>query len=165
MMTVSNPAAAVPLSRGLMNWATRATPGRTWRVVVIDDSETHRVQLRAIIEKKGHCSVKTFADGTSNALDCIEEWADLVVIDQMMPGCSGLEFVERMRHRPRLAKMPVVMITSDHTLDMRRTALARGVHRLETKPVRPDDVRRAVSDLLERPHRRLVKAKRRPRAW
>ncbi len=87
------------------------------------------------------------SDG-SEALDLVRELEpDLVVLDVMMPGRSGLDVLAEMRADPVLAGIPVIVITAwDH---VQPDVLAAGADRFFLKPFEAEELKAAVAELLE----------------
>jgi CheY-like chemotaxis protein len=86
-------------------------PSSNGHILVVDDSATNREILRRKLEAEGY-SVAQAEDGQA-ALDMIgEETFDLVLLDLMMPGMSGLEVLEILRDTYSLTDLPVVMQTA-----------------------------------------------------
>ena len=124
-------------------------------VVVVDDDESQRILLGRWLEDAGHF-VETFSDGASCLRGLPRTLADVVCLDVRMPGIDGLETLEKIRaHHPRL---PVIMLTSDDSVDPVVTAIRLGAFEYLRKPVDRQKllttVRNAVS--RSRMERRLV---------
>jgi two-component system chemotaxis sensor kinase CheA len=81
------------------------------RVLVVEDSVTSRVLLRAMLEQEG-CEVMTAIDGIEAFAMFKEHEYDMVVSDVDMPRMSGFTLTEKIRSDSRLAKIPVVLVTS-----------------------------------------------------
>jgi two-component system chemotaxis sensor kinase CheA len=81
------------------------------RVLVVEDSVTSRVLLRAMLEQEG-CDVMTAIDGIEAFAMFKEHEYDMVVSDVDMPRMSGFTLTEKIRSDSRLAKIPVVLVTS-----------------------------------------------------
>lgn len=81
-------------------------------VLVVEDEEELREMMRDALEMNGYTVVT--ADEGQAALDALEriEKVCLVLLDLLMPGMSGWEFFEKMRARPELASVPVVVHSS-----------------------------------------------------
>lgn len=80
-------------------------------VLVVDDEESVRQLLRDCLELDGY-EVREAADAMQ-ALERIKEgMPDCVVLDVMMPGMSGIELLERLRHDPATAHLPILMLTA-----------------------------------------------------
>lgn len=81
------------------------------KVLVIDDEQSIRTLMAAILEDEGH-DVLQAADGLQG-LDVLEhEVPDIVILDIMMPGIDGRETYRRIREQPRLADVPVIMVSA-----------------------------------------------------
>ena len=105
------------------------------RVLVVDDIEANRDVLSRRLSRRGYVTVH--AEDGQSALDHIaaDEPYDLVLLDVMMPGMSGLEVLERVRATHTPAELPIIMATAkDQTEDVVR-ALNLGANDYVTKPL------------------------------
>jgi len=104
------------------------------RLLVVDDNEMNRDMLSRRLIAKGH-SVQVAEDG-ERALAMIEERRpDLVLLDVMMPGISGLEVLRALREKYTVADLPVIMATAmDASRDIVE-ALKLGANDYVTKPL------------------------------
>ncbi|HEX8202219.1 MAG TPA: response regulator, partial [Isosphaeraceae bacterium] len=121
------------------------------RILVVDDSELTRVQLRAILEDDGY-EVETVADGAV-ALDCVRARAfHLLITDLRMPDMDGLELLGAVRAE----RLPfgVIVLTAFGDTQVALGAMKAGADDFLTKPFEPERLRILVSRTLER--RRLI---------
>ena len=88
-----------------------ATPAPQLSVMVVDDALMVRELQRSILERGGY-AVRTASDG-AEALGMLAELpADLVVTDVEMPNLDGLHLIESIRRHPRLANIPILIVSS-----------------------------------------------------
>ncbi|HKJ38438.1 MAG TPA: response regulator [Anaerolineales bacterium] len=84
-------------------------------VLIVDDNQTARETLLAMLEG-GHYQLEFAKDGAQalKMLDGIP--VDLILLDVMMPGMDGYEVCRRVRSTPKLAEVPIVLLTAldDH---------------------------------------------------
>lgn len=107
---------------------------RTARILVVDDSEANRESLRRRLARHGY-DVVDAADGPA-ALELIERCPfDLVLLDVMMPGMSGLEVLEEVRKRRSPTDLPIIMATAQDESEAVVAALDRGASDYVTKPL------------------------------
>jgi DNA-binding response OmpR family regulator len=79
-------------------------------VLIVDDDRTMRLLLRAFLRAAGH-DVEV-AEGGEEALALLAaRRPDLVLLDYRMDGMSGPEVLRRMRAEPRMASVPILMLT------------------------------------------------------
>lgn len=102
-----------------------ATPRRAQRVLVVDDATIVREVERSILEQAGY-EVVTAGDGLEAMAVLANAHCDLVVSDIDMPRLDGLELTARIRATPRLAQVPVILVTSRADEDSRRRGLEVG---------------------------------------
>lgn len=97
--------------------------GRPLRVLVVDDEEDIVAYLSTVLEDNGYCAVG--ARDTKTALRSLGEAVpDMILLDIMMPGHSGLSLYRELRRREATAKVPVLIISGYSREDeFRRTAL------------------------------------------
>jgi sigma-B regulation protein RsbU (phosphoserine phosphatase) len=104
------------------------------QILVVDDDESNRESLRRRLARHGY-AVIAVADGPL-ALKIIERQTfDLVLLDVMMPGMSGLEVLERVRQRRSHTDLPIIMATAQDASEDVVRALDNGANDYVTKPL------------------------------
>lgn len=89
----------------------RMEPPRPRTVLVVEDSVTSRMLLKAVLESSGY-RVLTAVDGQEALVRLRGELPDVVVSDVQMPRMDGLELTRRIREDKALAALPVILVTS-----------------------------------------------------
>ena len=119
------------------------------RVLVVDDEAGVRESLRMLLH--GECEVAT-AESADQALQRIAEAPpDLILLDLVMPGRSGLELLEELRQLD--VRPPVVVLTATKTVTTAVEAMKLGAVDYVTKPFEVDALRIKLRNLLQ--HRAL----------
>lgn len=104
------------------------------RLLVVDDHEANRDMLARRLKKRGY-EVDTAEDGLG-ALRMVDQAPyDLVLLDVMMPGMSGLEVLEKLRETYPRADLPIVMATAKTESEDMVKALDLGANDYVTKPI------------------------------
>lgn len=115
-------------------------------VVLIEDEQNIVEAIRFLLSREGW-TVSTHHDG-ADALDVIRAASpDLVILDIMLPGRSGLEILRDLREADDLKSLPVLMLTARGQAKDRDMAEKAGVNRFMTKPFSNTEVVTAVRDL------------------
>ncbi len=110
-------------------------------VVVIDDEFTSRIILERVANSiQKDILVKTFGDPTTAISWIRDNHPDLVLVDYMMAGMTGLEAVKQMRQIASLEGVPIVMVTSTEDKEIRYQALDAGASDFITKPIDPAEL-------------------------
>jgi two-component system chemotaxis sensor kinase CheA len=86
-------------------------PARQLSVMVVDDALMVRELQRSILERGGY-AVRTATDGAEALAMLAEQPADLVVTDLEMPNVDGFMLTSSIRAHPRLANIPVLIVSS-----------------------------------------------------
>ena len=81
------------------------------RVLIAEDEEALAVLLRYNLEAEGFV-VEHASRGDEADLRLREEPPDLLILDWMVPGLSGIEVCRRLRSRKETARLPVIMLTA-----------------------------------------------------
>lgn len=107
-------------------------------VVIIDDEFTSRAILGKVAQgiRKG-INVQAFADPVAAMAWMRENTVDLITVDYVMNGMSGLEVVQQIRRISTLKDVPVVVVTSMDERNIRYQALEAGATDFITKPIDP----------------------------
>ena len=107
-------------------------------VVVIDDEFTSRVILEKVIQGiQKNIIVKTFADPIVATAWVEKNQPDLIMVDYVMKGMTGLEVVQHIRQISTLESVPIVVVTSMEDRNVRYQALDSGATDFITKPIDP----------------------------
>ncbi|MQY43023.1 response regulator [Epibacterium sp. SM1969] len=123
------------------------------QVVLIEDEPNITEAIRFLLERDGW-RVDAHADGAS-ATDFISNSnPDIVILDLMLPGKSGLDIVRELRERDGMEDLPVLMLTARGQLKDREMAEKAGVTRFMTKPFSNSEVLTAVRDLCAQAEQR-----------
>ena len=109
------------------------------KALVVDDSRAVRMILARTLKELGF-EVREAANGRE-ALEVIETEktaVSLVLADWNMPEINGLELLKRLRQKPELASLVVVMVTTETELDQMAAALEAGANEYVMKPFTKD---------------------------
>ncbi len=119
------------------------------RILVADDEPHIRRILKTVLES-GSFEVDTRPDGTA-ALEAVTgtEHYDLILLDIMMPGATGLEVLEQIRGIERLKSTPVVILTAKGQDADRQAALSLGANDFLTKPFSPKKLLARIKEILD----------------
>jgi chemosensory pili system protein ChpA (sensor histidine kinase/response regulator) len=139
------------------DWRVRAPPERVSRpradervfALVVDDSITVRRVTQRLLERNG-MRVMTAKDGL-DAIGILQDHVpDVILLDIEMPRMDGYEVASHVRNDPRLADVPIVMITSRVGEKHRARAIELGVNDYLGKPYQETQLLQALEPLLQR---------------
>jgi phosphoserine phosphatase RsbU/P len=103
-------------------------------ILVVDDDESNRDSLRRRLERRGY--LLTVASGGPEAIERVAEGRfDLIILDVMMPGMSGLEVLDRLRQANDSTTLPIIMATAQNESADIVYALEHGANDYVTKPL------------------------------
>ena len=118
-----------------------AQPQKT--VVIIEDEPDAAEMLAEMMRVSGFRVVKSYS--SAPALDIISsEMPDVVILDIMMPDVSGLDILRFMRQEPKMAEIPVVVVSAKSMPSDIQTGLDAGASIYLTKPVGFLDLKNAI---------------------
>lgn len=82
------------------------------KILIIEDDRDIRETLRELLEMEGY-GVSLMADGQEALIHLQANGPpDLILLDLMMPGMSGWELIEKLQNDPRLALIPVLVLSA-----------------------------------------------------
>lgn len=122
------------------------------RLLLCDDEDVLRRLVRATLGT-GKYSIVEARDGDEALEQARRTRPDVMVIDMMMPGRTGLEVLKQVRGDAELGATPVIMLSARTQKADRLAAVAAGADRYLAKPFSPRQLAKVVEELLERPRR------------
>jgi two-component system phosphate regulon response regulator PhoB len=118
-------------------------------VLVVEDEPAIRELIRVNLEAAGY-AVTEAADAESAATLIRSVHPDLVLLDWMLPGQSGLAFAKSLRAEPMSRELPVIMLTARSDEADRVAGLEAWVDDYVTKPFSPRELLARIKGLLRR---------------
>ena len=119
------------------------------RILVVEDEEALTTLLRYNLDAEGY-DVETVARGDEADTRLKERVPDLVVLDWMLPGLSGIELCRRLRARPETKQLPIIMLTARGEESERVRGLATGADDYIVKPFSVPELLARIRALLRR---------------
>ncbi|MGW8272295.1 MAG: response regulator transcription factor [Thermodesulfovibrionales bacterium] len=117
------------------------------KVLVVDDEP---FILMMIEEKLKRAGFEVIASRRSEGIMEVirKERPDLIILDWMMPGLSGIEVCSRIKADPEISSIPVFMLTAKGRQEDEKAGLGCGVDRFITKPFSPKLLLSMVQEYL-----------------
>ncbi len=115
-------------------------------MLVVDDDETVSDVVRRYLERDG-LTVESIGDGVTALERALADPPELVVLDLMLPGVSGLDVCRRLR---AVSSVPIVMLTALGEESDRVLGLELGADDYVTKPFSPRELSLRVQSVLRR---------------
>lgn len=117
-------------------------------MLVCDNEEALRALVRATFVG-GDYRIVEARDGDESLDLARSVRPDLILLDVMMPGRSGLEVLAELRADPKLAETPVIMLTARAQLSDQDAARAAGADHFLAKPFSPRELAALVEETLD----------------
>jgi two-component system chemotaxis response regulator CheY len=120
------------------------------KILIVDDSETLRIQLREALQGAGHTVIEGVdgADGLRTAANNRD--IKMIITDFNMPQMDGVTMALKMRDIPELSKVPILMLTTEATPDIKAAGKTAGILAWIVKPLVPSKVLPAIERVLSR---------------
>lgn len=117
------------------------------RILIVEDSATQREMLHHILEKQGY-SVRSAADGVTAWSTIFDPPPTIVVTDIVMPGMDGYALCRAIKEEPKLANVPVMLLTSLSDPKDVIAALESGADGFIGKPFAEDHLLSRIRDVI-----------------
>jgi uncharacterized protein (TIGR02266 family) len=128
------------------------------KVLLVDDVKLFIEFERSFFERAG-CDVLTAASGEEALQIATAEKPHVVLLDYEMPGMMGDEVCRRLKEDSGTRHIPVLIVTSHHTEEVKRRCVSAGCTDLLGKPVSGRDLLEKVVRILEIPYRVHVRTR------
>lgn len=119
------------------------------KIAVVEDEEALSVLLRYNLEAEGY-QVDTMLRGDEAEIALRENVPDLLILDWMLPGVSGIELCRRLRQWPETERLPIIMLTARGEESERVRGLSVGADDYVVKPFSTPELLARVKAMLRR---------------
>ncbi|WP_114786460.1 phosphate regulon transcriptional regulator PhoB [Vibrio tetraodonis] len=119
------------------------------RILVVEDEAPIREMLCFVLEQKGYHAVEA-EDYDSAVTKLSEPFPDLVLLDWMLPGGSGINFIKHMKREELTRNIPVVMLTARGEEEDKVRGLEVGADDYITKPFSPKELVARLKAVIRR---------------
>ena len=109
------------------------------RVLIVDDYEPNLAGMRELLQAAGYV-VRTEINGEDALRAAIDDPPDLILLDVMMPGISGLEVCRQLKQHPTSRLTPVVLVSGSADRENRLTGISHGADDFLNKPLDSDEL-------------------------
>ena len=118
-------------------------------ILIVDDEAAIRDMVGITLDLAGFTSIS--ADNAHDAhISVIDNKPDLVLLDWMLPGGSGIELARRLRRDEITTNIPIIMLTAKASEDNKVQGLNEGVDDYVTKPFSPRELVARIKTVLRR---------------
>lgn len=119
------------------------------RVLIVDDEAPIREMIAVALEMAGYDCIEAENAQQAHAA-VLDQKPDMVLLDWMMPGTSGIDFARRLRRDETTANVPIIMLTAKAEEDNKIQGLEAGVDDYITKPFSPRELVARLKTVLRR---------------
>jgi len=119
------------------------------KLILVEDDPALAELLEYRFENEGY-DVRVTADGDEALVMVREDTPDLIILDWMVEGTSGIEVCRRLRRDKETAHVPIIMLTAREAEDDRIRGLETGADDYITKPFSPRELLARVSAVMRR---------------
>jgi two-component system phosphate regulon response regulator PhoB len=118
-------------------------------ILVVEDEPAIQELITLNLEQSGYSPLR--ANDAEQAIELVrDELPDLVLLDWMLPGMSGIEFARRLRADRRTQDVPIIMLTARAEEHDKLSGLEIGADDYITKPFSPRELNARIRALLRR---------------
>ncbi len=116
------------------------------KVLIVDDDSSVRITIESILSSENY--ELHFAENGAQALSMVARLKpDIILLDVMMPGLTGFEVCKKIRTMPRLAEVPIVLVTALDDRESRMAGIKAGADDFVTKPFDNQELRLRVQSM------------------
>ncbi|ARU93226.1 phosphate response regulator transcription factor PhoB [Tatumella citrea] len=119
------------------------------RILVVEDEAPIREMLCFVLEQNDYHPIEA-EDYDSAVKKLIEPWPDLILLDWMLPGGSGIQFIRYLKKEAMTRDIPVVMLTAKGEEEDRVRGLDAGADDYMTKPFSPKELIARIKAVIRR---------------
>lgn len=117
------------------------------RILTVDDSPTFRHMVACTLRGAGYEVIEA-ADGREALAKASRTPVDFILTDHNMPMMDGLMLIQALRATPQYGAVPIVMLTTESSADMKAQGRAAGATGWMVKPFAPERLLEVVRRVI-----------------
>jgi len=120
------------------------------RILIVDDDKGLTQLLQLVFESRG-LGVTVAHSGEQALAALATELPEVILLDIMMPGMSGVEVCAKVRADPRTTHTPIIILTAKSDAETHRAAMEAGATQYLVKPIRPSELINRINEVAAQP--------------
>ncbi|GBD03547.1 Chemotaxis protein CheY [bacterium HR19] len=120
------------------------------KILVVDDHEPMRRIIKTILRQAGFSDSEEAVDGKDAIAKLKEKKFDVVLLDQNMPGLTGIEVLKIIKQDPELKNIPVIMVTAETSKEKVMEAIQLGVSDYIVKPFTAEILKKKIESVVNK---------------
>jgi len=118
------------------------------KILIVDDSNSMRQMINFTLKSAGH-EITEAVDGMAGLVKAKTAKFDLVITDINMPNMTGIEFTRQLRTQPDYKFTPILMLTTEVSVEKKQEGKAAGATGWIVKPFKPEDLLATVGKVIK----------------
>ena len=119
------------------------------KILIVDDSNIIRKQLRTLLSSTGY-EVVEGKDGQEGLEVALAESPDLIITDLNMPHMNGVELITALRQKQEFKLTHIIMLTTETTADLKVQGQQLGVRAWAVKPINEENLIKVLGKILKK---------------
>ncbi|WP_303817272.1 phosphate regulon transcriptional regulator PhoB [Actinobacillus minor] len=125
----------------------------TMKILVVEDERAIREMIVLFLKQQKYDVIEAF--DYQSAVNKLVEDPKLILLDWMLPGRTGVQFIQYLKKNPSFENIPIIMLTARNTEDDCITCLNAGADDYVTKPFSPKILLARIDALLRRTYEQV----------
>jgi putative two-component system response regulator len=126
-------------------------------ILIIDDEPPSTAAAKRYLQQGGFDRIQTMTNSKIAWEEIRQSLPDLVLLGVDLPGSNGIEILQQIRSNPNTCSIPVVILTSPMSSEIKEHALAKGANDFLDKPIKPSELlTRVRNTMMAKAHFDLV---------
>jgi len=121
----------------------------TETILVVDDEPAVRSMISFALRQEGF-AIREACNATEALAEIVAHPPQVILLDWMMPGLSGLDLTHRLKRRPETRDIPIILVSAKGEEEARIQGLEAGADDFVTKPFSPRELAARIRAVLRR---------------
>ncbi len=122
----------------------------SFNILIVDDSNSMRAVIKKIVTMSGFHMDNCYEAGNGKEALAVlaDAWVDIIISDINMPEMNGLQMLGALKENQLYRDIPVVIVTTEGSVERMEEAMAGGAKGFIKKPFLPEDLKRTLYQVV-----------------